>query len=787
MILDEQILRLYGTTQEQYAGTFEAWLALVHPEDRPRIMEQAERVNQGTDDAEFEFRIVWPDGSVRHIRAFALGQRDASGDLFRVIGTNWDMTFQKQATEALRESNLYLAKETARASKLAEEAAKANAAKSEFLANMSHEIRTPINGIIGITNLLLDSKLEAGQRSHAEIVLGCGETMLALVNDILDFSKIEAGKVDLEVLDFNLQRDLDEVVSVLAERAHSKGLELLWELEPAVPTLLRGDMNRLRQIVTNLVGNAIKFTTAGEVELNVALAEETEPDVLLRFTVRDTGIGIPEDKMDKLFNKFSQVDSSTTRMFGGTGLGLAISRELARLMGGEIGVTSAEEKGSEFWFTARFLKQSQARVEQFPIAVLQGLRILVAAGNAASRRVLQRRLTAAGMKPTQAKDYPSALQALYAAVAEGKPFRAAVIDMQLPGASGEFLAQTIQTDSQLRAMRVVLLEAMGSRSNSRNLEAPEFAGYVTKPVRNQELFRMLAGLISGEVQASAGTGQARGGADASAGLFAGHGARILLAEDNTTNQQVAVGILKKLGLAVDIAHNGAEALEALRARPYDLVLMDVQMPVMDGIEATRQIRSSIYPTINSWIPIIAMTAHAQQSDRVKCIDAGMNDYVSKPVYPKVLTEALLRWLPKQQKTLAADKATARTSAVPLAVPRARLPVVFDRAGMQSRLMNDEELIELVSNDFLNDMPQQIKALRMLAESGDAQGAGGKGHLIKGAAANMGGEALRAVAHEIERVGKAGDLDGVVARLAALELEFMRLKEAMAEAGPACGK
>jgi len=774
MIWDDQMYALYGCTRGKFDGVWETWLSKLHGDDLDRTANEISAALIGEKDFDTEFRVVWPDGSIHHIRALALTKRGSDGLPTHMVGTNWDITAQTKAAEEALEVNLQLAEETVRAGRLAAEAAKANAAKSEFLANMSHEIRTPMNGIIGITNLLLDTELDPQQRAHAQTVLGCGETLLSLVNQILDFSKIEAGKLELEILDFNLRDFLDDFVSVAALQAHKKGLSLDCECDPATPTWLRGDLNRLRQILTNLVGNAVKFTAQGAVDIRVQLIEETDLDIALRFAVSDTGIGIPADKIGQLFSKFTQVDSSTTRLYGGTGLGLAISRQLATLMGGEMDVQTEDGKGSEFWFTAHFGRGTGHGAQPLVTDELRGLRVLIVDEKAAVRQSLERRLSAAGMKPSLAKDYPEAVQALYRAVSEHHPYRVVIIDLQSKALRGEALALMIQSDSLLLETHLVLLEAIGSHSEFHPSEGHGHCACISKPVRSQELIDTLVSLVSKDGSFSTGRRAAGPVISSAPALFSSADARVLLVEDNLTNQQVATGILKKLGLSVEVASNGAEAIAALESGEFGLVLMDVQMPVMDGFEATRRIRCSKSPKINPRIPIIAMTAHALQSDRANCMVAGMDDYVSKPVYVKALTEVLLRWLPRSESSPIEPKQETLIDAP------ANGPVVFDREGMTRRLMNDDELIQLVTTDFLADIPLQIEALRGFAAHQDAHGAGNKAHLIKGASSNVGGEALRAVAFEIEKAAKEGDLGFIAAHIEALELEFQRLREAMTQ-------
>ena len=736
-------------------------------------IESHEQLHTGRDGS-----VTWQEWTTR---AFF----DDNGLPIRFQGIGRDITARKRAEEALIKTNRQLEQVTAMANDMAAQAQAANIAKSQFLANMSHEIRTPMNGVIGMTGLLLGTDLSEEQRMYAESVRSSGEALLSVINDILDFSKIEADKLELEELDFDLRAMMEDAAELLAVRAHEKNLEFICRIDPEVHTFLRGDPGRLRQILVNLVGNAIKFTSEGEVVIEVKLESEPDDHIKARFEVRDTGIGIPLEKTGSLFSAFQQVDASTTRRFGGTGLGLAISKRLVELMGGEIGIESIEGSGSTFWFTAVFGKQPQREPgEGMPQTDIRGVRILAMDDNATNRLVLAEQLALLGVRHAEVENAAKAMDMLRSARAEDDPFRIVLMDMHMPEMDGESLGRAIKADPELSDTILVMMTSLGRRGDAKRLEAIGFSAYLTKPVKQSQLYDCLVTVLGAGV-ASAKTSETVLVTRHTISEARRRKVRILLAEDNVTNQLVALRILENLGFRAYTVTNGQEAIKALETIPYDIVFMDVQMPVMDGFEATRVIRSGKTKAPNPGIPIIAVTANAMKGDRERCIEAGMDDYISKPFAPQALAAAIEKWLDRdQEQPPAKDTFIARTEPSDLSdvAQRAKSegPHVFDRQALTALLMGDKDLVREIIAGFLGDMPRQIDTLKKHIAEGDAGLAGGLGHAIKGAAANVGGKSLSAVAAEVEKAGKAGRLEEIAALMPELERQFDLLKAQMRE-------
>ncbi len=573
----------------------------------------------------FESEIYCKDKSIIWISENARAVLDKSGKLQYYEGMVEDITERKRLETALQ------------AAKIAAEAA--NRMKSEFLANMSHEIRTPMNGVIGMTDLLLMTEMTPEQRDFANTVRISGEALLTVINDILDFSKIEAGKLDLEIIDFNLREAIDSTLDLLAAQAHSKGLELAAFIRPEVPVHLCGDPGRLRQIVNNLVGNAVKFTSEGEVIVTVSRVKETDRNVILRFEVRDTGIGLNDETKARLFQAFSQADGSTTRKYGGTGLGLVISKRLVELMNGQIGVESVLGKGTTFSFTVEFEKQPENIKPSSPHD-LANLHLLIVDDNATNREILTHYAQAWKMPNNCAENGEMALKMLRNA-ASTNPYDLAILDMQMPQMDGLMLAHAIKKDPTIAATRLVMLTSLGNHLDGAAMKAAGIEACVLKPVKQARLFDRLAQVMTGHLPmkaVKASTPEPQKPESSSV--------RILLAEDNSINQMVALGLLQKLGYTADTAINGVEVIAALEQKTYDIILMDCQMPELDGYETTQRIRAG---KKHLSMRIIAMTANALRGESERCLAVGMDDYLSKPVRLETLRTMLTRWIPEPSR------------------------------------------------------------------------------------------------------------------------------------------
>jgi CheY-like chemotaxis protein/two-component sensor histidine kinase len=680
---------------------------------------------------------------------------DQDGRFVGVLGYERDITERKKTEELLKE-----AKEAAEA---------ASRAKSEFLANMSHEIRTPLNAVMGMTELTLNTELTQEQRECLATVRASSESLLSLLNDILDFSKIEAHQLEVDEIDFDLHTSLDNVTDVLAVQAENAGLELTCRIKPDVRTALVGDPMRLRQIIVNLTANAIKFTQEGQVNISVENQREEDSSVLLHFTVSDTGIGISQDQIETIFESFKQVDGSTTRKYGGSGLGLAISKQLVEMMGGSIWVESELGKGSTFHFTAGFGLGRGEGAESLRIRDLDlpGVPVLILDTHTTTRLILREMTSSWGLEPSEAGDEKEALTKIKKAFELGRPYRILLLDCQVSGAEGFEVAKRVKATPYGSDVEIILLTSIGRRGDAAQCTKSGISGYLTKPVKQSDLFDAVMMVLGYR-------------ADEKLPLITHHTIEearrrlsVLLVEDNVVNQKVAATMLEKRGHRVFVASHGREALEALDEERVDLVLMDVQMPEMDGFEATKRIRERERAN-GGHVPIVAMTAHAQTGDREKCLEAGMDSYISKPIRAEDLfsvIENLMNGSGERNKEGPAPSETV----MPVAED------VFDLSKAMNSVDGDRELFEEVANLFLEDAADKIAKLREGVVRGDAGAVAKAAHTLKGCVGYFGAKRAFDAAYRLELIGKNGTWTEAEAAQLELEREFKALQIAMKSA------
>ena len=744
------------STEELLKNPF---LDIVHPEDTESTIAEVEKLASGSKTLDFECRCRCQDGSYKTISFTAVPL--VNEGVFHAFGR--DVTERKQIKIELEQTR--------------DAALESVKLKSEFLANMSHEIRTPMNGVIGMTELLFDTPLDEVQFDYTKTIQSSADALLTIINDILDFSKIEAGQLNFETIDFDMIKTFEDAIEMHAERVHHKNIELVSFVHPDVPSLLRGDSVRVRQILTNLIGNAIKFTEKGEVIVSVEKQSETDKYVRLKFEIKDTGIGITEENQRHLFQAFTQADGSMTRRYGGTGLGLAISKQLTEMMGGEIGVESRYGKGSTFWFTANFEKQpDSAIIPQCAIkSNIEGAKVLIVDDNAANRKILMHQITSWGMIGTEVESGAEALRCLQE-TANDNPFDIVLLDLMMPDMDGLELAQKIKADEKISKTELVILPSIDKRADMKSVAKDMgISAYLQKPVRQSQLYNCLVNILSMETGIDTkniiiSEKQTLSNSNSQFENVLSD-VRILVAEDNIVNQKVTQSQLQKLGYASDIFSNGMETLEEFKKQKYDIVLMDIQMPLLDGFEVTSEIRR--FEGDSKHTPIIAMTAHALEGERENCLAAGMDDYLSKPVKITLLDETIKRWLaPRDFDNKDSDLTSANIDKYESVDPS-----VLE--GFRDYIQSDEpdvvsEIIEL----YLEDAGRQITSLKKSILENDTDEIKARSHSLKGGSGNVGANRMQEICRQIEQ--NATDKAKTSELIKRLESEFEIATELLKE-------